>query len=49
MFVEEAIATGTTSTQVVEGVTRTIYSSGSLQVVTEEGGRIIITVIRGAP
>jgi hypothetical protein len=48
-FVEAAIETGTTSTQVVGGVTRTIYTSGSLQVVTEQGGRIVITVIPGAP
>src|SRR5262245_57404672 len=43
-FVEEAIATGTTSTQVVGGVTRTVYTSGTVQVVTEQGGRIVVTV-----
>ena len=47
-FVEAAIETGTTSTQVVNGVTRTIFSSGSLNVVTEQGGRIIVTVVPGA-
>jgi hypothetical protein len=43
-YVEEAIRTGTTTTQVVDGVTRTIHSSGTLRVVTEDGGRIIVTV-----
>jgi urease alpha subunit len=43
-FVEEAIATGTTSTQVVGGVTRTAHTSGTVQVVTEQGGRIVVTV-----
>jgi hypothetical protein len=43
-FVEDAIATGTTSTHVVDGVTRTVYTSGTVQVVTEQGGRIVVTV-----
>jgi RHS repeat-associated protein len=47
-FVEHAIATGTTTTQVVGGVTRTVYTSGTLHVVTEDGGRIVVTIITGA-
>jgi hypothetical protein len=43
-FVEQAIRTGTPTTQVVDGVTRTVYTSGSVQVVTEQGGRIVVTV-----
>jgi hypothetical protein len=43
-YVEAAIQTGTTTTQVVNGVTRTIYTSGTLRIVTEDGGRIIVTV-----
>jgi hypothetical protein len=43
-FVEEAISTGTTSTQVVGGVMRTVYTSGTVQVVTEQGGRIVVTI-----
>ena len=44
-FVEDAIQTGTATTRVVDGVTRTIYTSGTVQVVTEQGGKIIVTVI----
>jgi hypothetical protein len=43
-FVEEAIATGTQTTQVVGGVTRTVYTSGTVQVFTEQSGRIIVSV-----
>jgi hypothetical protein len=43
-FVEAAIETGTTTTQVVGGVTRTVYTSGTVQVVTEQAGRIVVTV-----
>ena len=49
-FVEAAIEHGTTRTQIVKGVTRTIHTAGNVQVVTEQGGRIIVTVMRvGGP
>ena len=44
-FVEQVIRTGTPSTKVVDGVNRTVFISGSVTVVTEEGGKIIVTVI----
>jgi hypothetical protein len=44
-YVEEAIKTGTTSTHVVDGVLRTVHSSGTLHIVTEDDGRIVVTVI----
>lgn len=43
-FVEDVIRTGTPSEVMVKGVPRTIYTSGSVQVVTEQGGRIVVTV-----
>ena len=43
-FVEDVIRTGDTSQVVVDGVTRTIHTSGTVQVVTEQGGRIVVTV-----
>jgi hypothetical protein len=45
-IVEDAIATGAQSTQVVNGVTRTIFTSGNVQVVTEQGGSLVVTVMR---
>lgn len=44
-FVEEAIASGSKSTQIVDGVTRTLHTSSNVQVVTERGGRIVVTVM----
>ena len=43
-LVEEASATGPTSTDVLDGVTRTVYTSGTVQVIGEQGGRIVVTV-----
>jgi nicotinamidase-related amidase len=43
-LVEEVIRTGKTATQVVEGVVRTLHTSGTVQVVTEQAGRIVVTV-----
>jgi hypothetical protein len=43
--IEEVIRTGTTTTAVRNGVTRTLFHSGSITVVTEQGGRIVVTVI----
>lgn len=44
-FVEEAIKSGATTTRVVDGVLRTIHTLGDLVVVTEDGGKIVVTVI----
>ncbi len=43
-FVDDVIRNGTKSKVVVGGVSRTIHTSGTVQVVTEQGGRIVITV-----
>ena len=43
-FVEDVIRTGDTTQAIVNGVTRTIHTSGTVQVVTEQGGRIVVTV-----
>ncbi|MBX3375131.1 MAG: RHS repeat-associated core domain-containing protein [Phycisphaeraceae bacterium] len=43
-FVEDVIQNGTTRSVTVNGVERTIHTSGSVQVVTEQGGRIVVTV-----
>ena len=43
-FIEEAIQNGTIETQIVNGVERTIYYSGNVQVATEQVGRIVISV-----
>jgi hypothetical protein len=50
-FVEDVIQTGTTRSVTVNGVERTIHTSGTAQVVTEQGGRIVVTVnpFSGAP
>jgi hypothetical protein len=44
-FIEEVITSGSKTTQVVDGVTRTVYTSGSVSVVTEEAGKVVITVM----
>jgi len=43
-FVEEVIQNGSTTTRMVDGVQRTIHTSGSVQVVTEQGGKIVVTI-----
>jgi hypothetical protein len=43
-FVEDVIQTGTRSNVAVDGVLRQTYRSGSVEGVTEEGGRIVVTV-----
>jgi hypothetical protein len=43
-FVEDVIRIGDTTQAIVNGVTRTMHTSGTVQVVTEQGGRIVITV-----
>lgn len=42
---EDAIKTGKISTEIVDGVLRTHYQSGTVTVVTEQGGHVIVTVI----
>ena len=36
--------TGDTTIAVINGVPRTTHASGTVQVVTEQGGRIVVTV-----
>jgi len=43
-LVEHVINNGSTRTVVVNGVERTIHSLGSAEVVTEQNGRIVVTV-----
>jgi hypothetical protein len=43
-FIEDVITTGTRTDVQVNGVTRSIYTSGSVEVVTEGAGRTVITV-----
>ena len=45
-FVEAAIKTGSKVKQIVDGVERTLFTSGNVQVVTEQGGRLVVTVMR---
>lgn len=42
--VEHVIQNGTMREETVDGVTRQIYRSGTAQVVTEQNGRIVVTV-----
>lgn len=44
-FVEDVIRNGRQTPQMVDGVTRIVHSSGSVRVVTEEGGRIVVTIM----
>ncbi|HAO23204.1 MAG: hypothetical protein BWK80_59345 [Desulfobacteraceae bacterium IS3] len=43
-FIEDAIRTGTTRKVTVNGVERTIHTSGTVQVITEQDGNIVVTV-----
>ena len=43
-FVEETIVHGATRLQIVNGVCRTVHALGDLEVVTEQAGRIVVTV-----
>jgi hypothetical protein len=42
--VEAALATGTATSEIRGGALRTTYTSSDVQVVTEQGGRIVVTV-----
>jgi hypothetical protein len=44
-FVEHVIRDGDATPQVVDGVVRTIHRSGTVEVVTEDNARIVITII----
>jgi hypothetical protein len=43
-FIEDVIETGTKQTVIVNGVERIIHTSGTVQIVTEHGDRIVVTV-----
>ena len=45
-FVEEVIKIGEQQTIVENDVSRTIYSSGNIKVVTEQNGSVVVTVLR---
>ncbi|MEL6478868.1 MAG: hypothetical protein AAFR17_16175 [Pseudomonadota bacterium] len=45
-MVEHVVRNGTPRTQTVDGVVRTVHRSGNVSVVTEDGGRTIITILR---
>jgi RHS repeat-associated protein len=44
-FVEEVITKGAQRPEVVNGVNRIVHSLGSVEVVTENGGKLVVTVI----
>lgn len=44
-YIEDIINTGTSSTQVVDDVTRTVFSSGTVEVITEQNGKIVVTIL----
>jgi len=43
-FIEDVIETGTVRKVTINGIERKIHTSGTVQVVTEQNGRIVITV-----
>lgn len=43
-LVEQAISNGSTRIQLRKGTTRTVHTLGDLEVVTENGGKIVVTV-----
>lgn len=43
-FIEDVIKTGTIRKVTINGVERIIHTSGTVQVVTEQNGKIVITV-----
>jgi len=43
-LVEDVIQNGPSTTVTVNGVERTIYQSGTVEVVTEQGGNLVVTV-----
>ena len=44
-YIEDIINTGKVSTKTVNGVERTIFSSGTVNIVTEENGKIVVTIL----
>ena len=38
----------TNTTTTVNGVARTVYNGGSVSVVTENGGRTVVTILRNS-
>lgn len=47
-MVEDVIANGTSTTTTVGGVERTVFTAGSVSVVTENGGNTIVTILRNS-
>lgn len=43
-LVEDVIQKGSQRTVVVRGVERTIHTSGTVEVITEHGGRIVVSI-----
>ncbi len=44
-YIEDIISMGKVTPQVVDGVPRTVFSSGSVDVITEQDGRMIVTIL----
>ncbi len=44
-YVEEVIKAGVKTTKIVDGRERTIYSAGTIKVVTEQNGDLVITIL----
>ncbi|WP_157729828.1 hypothetical protein [Bacterioplanes sanyensis] len=45
-MVEHVIRNGTSTTSMVNGAPRTVYKSGNVSVVTENGGKTVVTILR---
>lgn len=44
-YIEDIINKGKISTQVVDNVNRTVFSSGTVDVITEQNGKIVVTIL----
>lgn len=44
-YIKDVIRTGKVSTQMVDGVTRTIFLSGTVDIITEQNGKIVVTIM----
>lgn len=45
-IVEDVISQGTPTTIIENGVTRTLYTSGNVKIITEDGGKTIVSILR---
>lgn len=43
-FVEDVIQRGTQSVEATDGIERTVYSLGTAKVITEQGGRLVVSI-----